>query len=132
MATYKLLFVDQEKEDVALMQELLPNDQFEIITLDNSHLEPELSVLTRNIPDAILLNAGLAVDNTCRLIRKIRSHHSLRHLLIIVLSVFDPSFISRDDLLAEADDVIQKPYSYRELTWLVDRIKKGLAFRDAR
>jgi CheY-like chemotaxis protein len=132
MATYKLLLVDQEKEDITLMQELLPNDEFEIITLDKPHLELVLSALTHHIPDVILLDADIMVDHTCQLIREIRSHESLRHLLIIVLSVFDPSLIAHKDLLAAADDVIQKPYSYSELTWLVDRIKEGLAVRDAR
>jgi|GEM_PF-4302212 len=129
MGVYKLLFLDQDEDDLILVKELLPMDQFELITFDSTYVDLEIDTLTRNLPDAVIMNFRLATTTYSNLIQAIRATPSTSHISIIVLSVLDPQLIEKSDLRHQVDDIIMKPYSYDEFPGFVERIKAAIIER---
>lgn len=123
MARYKLLILDEDKDDLIILSELLPDDSFEIIGILNEYPKVEFLANSSDIPDVIIMNFKLSNKPSWELIKEIRAHEQLRGILIIVLSVINPKLIIYNGLLSQADAVILKPFKHKDFLPFVKKIK---------
>lgn len=119
----KLLFLDQDKDDLILVKELLGKEYFEIMTIDHPSMVFELTAITGDVPDVVIMNFRQPVLSSWELIGAIKNHPLLRRVVIIVLSLIDPVLMERSGLLADADAIILKPFSFEEYPVFVQRLK---------
>ena len=109
----KILAVDDDRIDLAIVERLLNKDEYDLRTAPTG--EEALEVATDFQPDIILLDVmmpGMSGYDVCR---QIRADSKLQHVKIIIVSGLAMVSERLAGYEAGADDYITKPYDEAEL-----------------
>ncbi|UCB57593.1 MAG: response regulator [Candidatus Omnitrophota bacterium] len=121
MARKKILFIEDEKEIVALMKERLASSNYEMIAAYDG--EEGLKKVYQNRPDLILLDILIPRIDGLKLCRRLKDDDATKHIPIIIVSASAGKNSKQKSQAAGADDLIVKPFEAKEL---LDKIARHL------
>jgi two-component system cell cycle response regulator DivK len=111
--TKKILIVEDNAMNRALLMAILKPDGYELLTAENGQLGVEIA--TRELPDLILMDVMLPVMNGYDATRKIKANPATRHIPIVAVTA-NAVPTERDRALdAGCDGYITKPVDTRAL-----------------
>jgi len=122
MAKKKILFIEDEREIVAMMKERLAANNYEMISAYDG--EEGLKKVRRDKPDLILLDVLIPKINGLTLCRRLKNDTKTKHIPIIVVSASGQKNLPQRCRAAGADDLVVKPFEAKEL---LDKIAKHLS-----
>lgn len=109
--TKKILIVEDNAMNRALLMAILKPDGYELLTAENGQIGVE--VATRELPDLILMDVMLPVMNGYDATRKIKANPATRHIPIVAVTA-NAVPTERDRALdAGCDGYITKPVDTR-------------------
>ncbi len=108
----KILIVDNVKEDILSLSDIL--DHCEFLTAENDSAALELLQLHDNI-DLILIDISLPSVSNLRLLGEIRSRAETQNIPVIVLTDGKSTQWETRGLAAGATDYIRKPFTYQSV-----------------
>ena len=108
----KILAVDDDPNNIAILEELLKNN-YDLRISSNG--EQALEVAREFLPDMILLDIMMPGKDGYEVCRLLREHHTLKETKIIMLSARAMNFEQLEGYRAGANDYITKPFDGDEL-----------------
>ncbi len=112
-ATHKILIVDDERAIREMVCMALNNDGFDCIEASDAHKAE--SLLSKEVPDLILLDWMMPGVSGVDFIRAMRRNESTRDIPVIMLTARAEEQDMIRGLDSGADDYLTKPFSTREL-----------------
>jgi len=116
----RVLIVDDHGPTVRLIQDVLEQEGFSVITAGNG--AECLLAVHRERPDLVILDVMMPVMNGFQTLRVLRENEQTRSLPVIILTIRE----SQEDVLegwkSGADLYLTKPFQVAELITLVKRI----------
>lgn len=123
----KICVVDDEPRGRQLLQDLLRPDGYTIVTAVDG--QDALTVAILEEPDLILLDVMMPKIDGFEVCRRLRTHETLRHVPIIILTALEDRRSRLRGLEVGADDFISKPIDAVELRTRVRTISQLNRFR---
>lgn len=99
----------------------LKNSEFDVVGFDES--KPFFSELEKKIPDIIILDIMLPLDDGLEILKKIRNSAAYKRIPVIMVTAKSSEIDAVKGLDSGADDYITKPFGVMEL---VSRVKAVL------
>lgn len=115
MDSYKVLIVDDERNQLDLLNEVLSNAQANISVIATNNGTDALDILRRETVDAVLLDKRMPYIDGVTLCRMIRTEPKHQFLPIIIVTGSTGSEELQRCFEVGATDVVHKPYSPIEL-----------------
>lgn len=109
----KILVVDDERDMVAIVQELLLKHGYEVMTAFDG--KQALDLTPQFNPDLILLDYRMPELNGHEVCKQIKSNPQLKHIPVIFMTASPQETNSGTIELMHADDCIIKPFEPEEL-----------------
>lgn len=103
----KILIVDDSETNLVLLEAILEDDGFEVITAFSARDAEE--ILKNDIPDIILLDLLMPNENGFDFLRKLKAGSEYNQIPVIIVTAFandENKFIAKD---LGAEDMIEKP-----------------------
>lgn len=126
--TPRLLVADDEPDLLALMQETLEQEGYEVRTAANG--AEALEAVRQDPPDIVVADLWMPVKDGFALCREIKADPGLQHLPVILLSGAGKVDNRVQGLDSGADDFISKPFNVSELLarirMVLRRTRQGL------
>jgi DNA-binding response OmpR family regulator len=104
----KILAVDDDSNNIAILEELLSNDHFDLKITSNG--EQALQLARELQPDIILLDIMMPGMDGYEVCRRLREHPTLKETKILMLSARAMNSEKLKGYRAGADDYITKPF----------------------
>lgn len=114
-----ILVVDDQPE---LMQEVLPVYGYQVTVATDGQQALEQLTETGTAFDLMLLDVMMPVLNGWEVLRQLRSHPTLRHLPVILLTALDEEVDQVSGLKIGADDYIVKPFKIPNLLARIEAV----------
>lgn len=111
---FKILAVDDEPTNLRVLKSIFDDGEFEVITAANG-IEAIEILKTQNDIDLVLMDVMMPKMSGYEACRKIREHHSLHDLPVIILTVRDTPEDIATGFDAGANDFVMKPFVAKEL-----------------
>ena len=112
-ATVRVLIVDDETHNRALLEIMLSSEGYELLTAASG--EEALAVVEEHRPDLILLDIMMPEMNGFQVTTMIKANPATRHIPIIILSALDDGGAIERGLQVGAEDFLTKPIHHVEL-----------------
>ncbi len=125
-----ILVVDDSPDNVLLIQTILEEEGYEILTAENG--SSALALIQKSPPDLLLLDVMMPGMDGYEVTRRIRENTKLPFIPILLITAYDQSSLVRG-LDMGADDFIRKPVELDELLARVRsllRLKHSIDERD--
>ncbi|WP_017719076.1 sensor histidine kinase [Kamptonema formosum] len=125
-----ILVVDDSPDNVLLIQTILEEEGYEIITAENG--STALALIEKSPPDLVLLDVMMPGMDGYEVTRRIRANTKLPFIPILLITAYDQSSLVQG-LDMGADDFIRKPVELDELLARVRsllRLKHSIDERD--
>ena len=103
----KILIVDPEEPISSVLSIPLQNKGYQVRAV--GHVQDAMKALAQELPDLILSEAKLLVEDGVAFCQKIKSDPETRHIPFILLTSSKSQRVLRDCMKAGADDVIGRP-----------------------
>jgi putative two-component system response regulator len=112
-STRKVLVVDDNVQNVALLEGLLSSKGYEVITAYNG--KEALAKVSEVVPDIILLDVLMPVMDGNEVCARLKKDPATRFIPIVMLTALDSTEDKVRGIEAGADDFITKPFQQLEL-----------------
>ncbi len=109
---YRILSVDDSKDNLMLVQTLLESEEYNIDSVTNG--ETALEKVAESPPDLIILDVMMPGINGYEVTRRIRNNAEINYIPILLITAFPESSLV-EGLDIGADDFIRKPFNIEEL-----------------
>jgi adenylate cyclase len=117
----KILVVDDIRENVELMSEILGTTYKEVLTAQDGNTA--LKIATEHHPDLILLDANMPSVSGFEVCERIKSNPRTKNISVIIVTALGDVESRVKGFSLGADDYLVKPYSAKEL---LARVKRRL------
>jgi CheY-like chemotaxis protein len=124
----KILIVDDEPMNVALLEAMLPVEKYDILRAYNGLEAVEKA--TNFLPDIILLDIMMPEMNGYQVTRKLKNDQLTHHIPIVLVTALNGVKDKVKGLEVGADDFLSKPLDRTELTARVNSLLKVKAYHD--
>ena len=124
----KILIVDDEPMNVALLEAMLPVEKYDVLRAYNGLEAVEKA--TTLLPDIILLDIMMPEMNGYQVTRKLKSDSLTHHIPIVLVTALNGVKDKVKGLEVGADDFLSKPLDRTELTARVNSLIKVKAYHD--
>jgi len=124
----KILIVDDEPMNVALLEAMLPVEKHDIIRAYNGLEAVEKAI--NLLPDIILLDIMMPEMNGYQVTRKLKNDPLTYHIPIVLVTALNGVKDKVKGLEVGADDFLSKPLDRTELTARVNSLLKVKAYHD--
>lgn len=116
----KILVVEDNENDLALIRDILHYHNYEVITAENGEVGVKKAM--EHLPDLILLDIRMPVMDGFAALRQLKSAEETRNIKVIALTSF--ALVGDSDKIMSAgfDDYIAKPVRTRELPEIMKKI----------
>ncbi|MBN1824539.1 MAG: response regulator [Endomicrobiales bacterium] len=121
MALGKILIVDDDKDTVIMLRDLLESEGYEVITAYTG--ARALERVREERPDLVLLDIMMPGLDGFSVCREIKSRSATRNVKVVVITSRDSGNTLQESLEHQADSFVGKPYDGKAL---VSRIAKLL------
>ncbi|MDD5218610.1 MAG: response regulator [Candidatus Omnitrophica bacterium] len=119
----KVLFIEDEPDQVAVVQARLKKNGYEVITaLDG---EEGLIKARQEKPDLILLDVIMPKMDGREVCRRLKSNPATQASPVIAITAAGNSGIEHECIAAGASECVRKPYESAELLARMEEILKG-------
>lgn len=105
---YTVLVVDDIPVNILLVKGMLSRFKFNIMSANSG--KEALELMTRSLPDIILMDVMMPGMNGFETTRAIRSNSNTSHIPVIILSALNSDADIKEGLEAGANDFITKPF----------------------
>ena len=109
----KILFIEDELDQVMLITERLKSNGFEVVSAADG--EKGLQKALEELPDLILLDIVMPLKNGLEVASELKNNSKTRGIPIIILTASDMSSLDERCRDCGADFVMRKPYNSNEL-----------------
>jgi DNA-binding response OmpR family regulator len=116
----RILLVDDEPDIRFLTKTMLQRAGFEVVEAESG--EEGLEMLERDKVDLVLLDVAMPGINGWEMCRKIKANWKLRHIPVVMFTVYGSEEDVEQSRECGADAHIKKPFDMEELLRIVDRI----------
>ena len=116
----RILVVDDNPRNLKLASDVLEYAGYEVAEAANA--EEAQTMISRNLPDVILMDIALPGMDGLTLTRKIKAEGNTQHIRIIALTAFAMKGDDQKALAAGCDGYITKPIDIRKLPTQVAEI----------
>ena len=124
----KILIVDDEPMNVALLEAMLPVEKYDILRAYNGLEAVEKA--SNFFPDIILLDIMMPKMNGYQVTRKLKNDQLTHHIPIVLVTALNGVKDKVKGLEVGADDFLSKPLDRTELTARVNSLLKVKAYHD--
>lgn len=124
----KILIVDDNRENIILLRDILEVEDYDVI--DATSGQRALDIVPDESPDLILLDVNMPHMNGFEVCQRLKSDEASSHIPIIMLTALTDVESRVKGLDVGADDYLSKPYSPRELLARVERSLRSKAASD--
>lgn len=125
----KVLIADGDETNARSLAETIQKENFGILTAPDGY--EALKIAENQLPDIILLDAGVPVIDSCQVIKKLKSNASTAVIPIILIAVSDDSDNRKKGLEAGAEEILNRPVNDVELLARVQSMLKLKRYQDA-
>ena len=124
----KILVVDDEPMNVDLLEAMLPDEKYDVISASNG--SEALKKATDLFPDLILLDIMMPGMDGYQVTRKLKDGPTTRHIPIVLVTALNGVEDKVKGLEVGADDFLTKPLDKAELKARVNSLLQVKAFHD--
>ncbi len=117
----KILYVEDEQDQIMMVREFLEAKGYELISADNG--EEGLRKAQGEKPDLIFLDHFLPKIKGYEVCRRLKENPETKHIPVIIITASGVKYASDQCRDAGADEYIRKPY---ELDELIAKVKRRL------
>ena len=109
----RILYVEDEQEQVELMRERLKMEGYELISAKDG--AEGLAMAQKEKPDLVLLDLFLPKIKGFEVCKHLKEREETRHMPVIIITASGVEHIDDQCRNVGADDYIKKPYESKEL-----------------
>ncbi len=122
MVKKRILAVDDESDIREMLQVLLGNNGFEVVTAEDGIKALETARDKLQPPDLILLDLMLPKLDGYKVCRRLKYDRKYKHIPIIMLTALSESKDKLLGLASEADDYVTKPFEQEDLLKKINKL----------